>query len=347
PAVPDRGQRRRRPAQHERARAVRARGRGRKRLGGTGRRAVPVRRAGRTTGRVRRRRNRVADGGPDPRAQRGRQCRAANPRADPGPGTVSDMSIVYVGSYGSGISTFARDGARLTLLDRVDTPNPSWLTLSPDGRTLYTVDELDSRSVAAFEVTGSGLKLLSRAPTGGEAPCHLLLHPAGYLLAANYGSGSVSVHVLGDDGVVGPRVDLVRHTGSGADPDRQAGPHAHEVRLAGDLVVVVDLGLDRLIGYRLEPASGALTVAADPFARTHPGAGPRHAVAHPNGRWYVADELDSTISVFDPDVSTGVLHQVAALPASSSTVDGGNYPAGIALSRDATRVYVSNRGRDT
>ena len=257
------------------------------------------------------------------------------------------MSIVYVGSYGSGISTFARDGARLTLLDRVDTPNPSWLTLSPDGRTLYTVDELDSPSVAAFEVTGSGLKLLSRAPTGGEAPCHLLLHPAGYLLAANYGSGSVSVHVLGDDGVVGPPVDLVRHTGSGADPDRQAGPHAHEVRLAGDLVVVVDLGLDRLIGYRLDPATGALTVAADPFARTHPGAGPRHAVAHPNGRWYVADELDSTISVFDPDVSTGVLHQVAALPASSSTVDGGNYPAGIALSRDATRVYVSNRGRDT
>lgn len=198
----------------------------------------------------------------------------------------------------------------------------------------------------AFEIADDGLRLLSKAPTGGEAPCHLLWHPAGYLLAANYTSGSVSVHVLGDDGVVGPRVDLVQHKGSGPHP-RQEGPHAHEVRLVGDLVVVVDLGLDKLIGYRLDPATGALSVAADPFARTHPGAGPRHAVAHPNGRWYVADELDSTVSVFDPDPTTGVLHQVATVPSTLSTVDSENLPAGIALSRDATRLYVSNRGHDT
>lgn len=256
------------------------------------------------------------------------------------------MALVYVGSYDSGISTYERDGARLTLLDRTPTPNPSWLTRSPDGRFLYTVDELESPSVLAFAITEDGLRALGSAPTGGEAPCHLLWHPAGYLLAANYTSGSVSVHPLGDDGAVGPRVDLVQHKGSGPNP-RQEGPHAHEVRLVGDLVVVVDLGLDKLIGYRLDPATGELSVAADPFARTHPGAGPRHAVAHPNGRWYVADELDSTVAVFDPDPTTGVLHQVATVPSTLSTVDSENLPAGIALSRDATRLYVSNRGHDT
>jgi 6-phosphogluconolactonase (cycloisomerase 2 family) len=255
------------------------------------------------------------------------------------------MAIVYTGSYDSGISRFARDGARLTLLDRVDTPNPSWLALSPDGRHLYTVDELDSPSVLAFEVTDSGPRLLSKAPTGGEAPCHLLYHPAGYLLAANYGTGSVAVHVLGSDGVVGPRVDLVQHKGSGPHP-RQQGPHTHEVRLVGDTVAVVDLGLDRIVGYRLDPDTGALSVTADPLARTHPGAGPRHFVVHPGGRWYVADELDSTVAVFDPDPSTGILHQIGALPATLSTVDGENYPAEIVLSGDATRLYVSNRGRD-
>jgi 6-phosphogluconolactonase (cycloisomerase 2 family) len=247
------------------------------------------------------------------------------------------VNLVYVGSYTSGISVFARDGATLSLLDRVDTPNPSWLTLSPDRRYLYTVDELDSAAVYAFEVTDAGPRLLSLAPTGGEAPCHLLLHPAGYLLAANYGSGSVSVHVLGDDGVVGPRVELVQHDGP--------QPHAHQVRLAGDLVVVTDLGLDKLIGYRLDPATGELSVAADPFARTQPGAGPRHAVEHPNGRWYVANELDSTVAVFDPDRTTGVLRQVAAIP---STVDtAGNHPAEILLSPDGRWLYLSNRGRDT
>jgi 6-phosphogluconolactonase (cycloisomerase 2 family) len=152
----------------------------------------------------------------------------------------------------------------------------------------------------------------------------------------------VSVHPIGADGSLGPRADLVQHTGSGPNRERQEGPHAHEVKLAGDLVVVVDLGIDKLIGYRLDPATGRLTTAADPFARTHPGAGPRHAVAHPDGRWYVADELDATVAVFDPDPSTGILHEVAAVP---STMDGPSQPASIALSGD--RLYVSNRGPDT
>ena len=253
--------------------------------------------------------------------------------------------IVYVGSYGSGISLFARDGARLEFVDRLDVPAPSFLVAEPGGRVLYAVDELTDPSVASFEVLDGGrLRELSRQPTGGAAPCHLLRHPAGYLLAANYGSGSVAVHPIGADGTLGPLVDLVQHAGSGPHPERQQGPHAHEVRLAGDLVVVVDLGLDRLIGYRLDPATGRLSVAADPFARTHPGAGPRHAVAHPNGRWYVAGELDSTIAVFDPDPSTGVLHEVAALP---STAGPPSFPASIALSADRARLYVSNRGADT
>ena len=253
--------------------------------------------------------------------------------------------IVYVGSYGSGISIFTRDGARLERLDRLDVPHPSFLVADPDGRVLYAVDELTDPSVASFAVSDDGrLRELSRQPTGGGAPCHLLRHPAGYLLAANYESGSVAVHPIGADGILGPRTDLVQHAGSGPHPERQQGPHAHEVRLAGDLVVVVDLGLDRLIGYRLDPATGRLSVAADPFARTHPGAGPRHAVAHPNGRWYVAGELDSTIAVFDPDPSTGVLREVAAIP---STAGRPSFPASIALSADRSRLYVSNRGADT
>jgi 6-phosphogluconolactonase len=254
--------------------------------------------------------------------------------------------IVYVGSYGSGISIFARTGPRLEFVDRLDVPDPSFLVADPGGRFLYAVDELKDPSVASFAVSEGGrLRELSRQPTGGGAPCHLLHHPAGYLLAANYESGSVAVHPIGADGTLGPRTDLVQHTGSGPHPERQRGPHAHEVRLAGELVVVVDLGLDRLIGYRLDPATGRLSVAADPFARTHPGAGPRHAVAHPNGRWYVADELDATVAVFDPDPSTGVMHEVAALP--STAGPPASYPASIALSAGAGRLYVSNRGADT
>ena len=255
--------------------------------------------------------------------------------------------IAYVGSYGAGIAVCERDGARLTLLDRIDAPDPSYLVLDPAGETLYAVDELTDPSVAAYAVDGAGLRLINRRPAAGESPCHLLLHPRGYLMAANYGSGSVSVYPIRADGGLGPLAHQAQHTGSGPNAERQAGPHAHEVRVTGELVVVVDLGLDRLIGYHLDPSTGRLDVVADPFARTQPGAGPRHAIAHPNGRWYVANELDSTIAVFDPDPSTGVLHEIAAPPTTPSTVDDENYPASIVLSTDACRIYVSNRGRDS
>ena len=102
--------------------------------------------------------------------------------------------MIYVGSYGSGISIFSRSGPGLSLVDRLDVPDPSFLVAEPEGRVLYAVDELTDPSVASFQVLDDGrLRELSRRPTGGKAPCHLLRHPAGYLLAANYESGSVSV----------------------------------------------------------------------------------------------------------------------------------------------------------
>jgi 6-phosphogluconolactonase (cycloisomerase 2 family) len=255
--------------------------------------------------------------------------------------------LVYVGGYGSGISGYQRRGGRLSPIGTVASAQPSFLAVNADRSRLYAVNELTDYTVSAFAIEdGGGLRPLGSQPTGGSDPCHLLLHPAGYLLAANYGSGSVSVHPILPDGSLGERTDLAQHQGSGPNP-RQEGPHAHEVRLAGHLVVVVDLGLDRLIGYRLDPDTGRLEMAADPFARTHPGAGPRHAVAHPNGRWYVIDELDSTVSLFDPDPTTGVLHQVATVPSTLSTSDTENLPAGILLSADASRLYVSNRGQNS
>jgi 6-phosphogluconolactonase len=255
--------------------------------------------------------------------------------------------IVYVGSYDSGISIYARDGARLTLIEQVDAANPSFLARHPGGGVLYAVDELVDSTVTAYAIEGTGLRPLGRRPSGGAGPVHLLVHPAGYLVVANYGDGSVAVHALRPDGGLGALTDVVRHVGHGPHPVHQKSPHPHEVRLAGELIVVADLGIDKLIGYRLDPATGRLSVAADPFARTHPGAGPRGAAAHPTGRWYVSGELDSTLAVFDPDPSTGVLRQVAAPPATMSTVDDMNYPSTVVLSPDANRLYLANRGQDS
>jgi 6-phosphogluconolactonase (cycloisomerase 2 family) len=268
---------------------------------------------------------------------------------------VSDL--VYVGSYGSGITVYERDGHRLRPLDRTESPDPSFLVADLGRRCLYACnemvgheasrsrDDVQAGSVSSFAIESDGrLRPLNTQPTGGTLPCHIMLHPAGYVLAANYGTGSVSVHPVGADGTLGERTDLAEHHGHGPDPDRQAGPHIHQVKLASGVVVAIDLGLDRLVGYRLDPSSGRLEPGADPFARSRTGAGPRHAVAHPSGRWYVANELDSTVSVFEPDFELRELRLLDTVAATLEPPGERNYPGGIALSADANLLYLSNRG---
>lgn len=285
-------------------------------------------------------------------------------------------SLAFIGGYGSGISVYSRDGVHLTRLGSLATPDPSYLIADPRtagtgtdpagggtgaavaGRAahvLYAVNELTEGAVTSYAVEpDGGLRVVSTQPTGGVEPCHLALHTTdagAYLIVANYGSGSASVHPVGSGGALGPG-RLVRHHGRGPNPDRQAGPHAHQVHLFGDLVTVVDLGLDRLVHYRLDPTTGGLDPAGE--TSTVPGSGPRHAVTHPSGRWYVSCELDSTVAAFEPDPDTGALRRAATRPATesiqpgtASAVNTVNQPAGIALSADGRFLYVSNRGADT
>lgn len=227
--------------------------------------------------------------------------------------------------------------------------DPSFLA-ARSGDLLYAVDENEDR-VTAIALAGGAPRVLNSSGTGGSGPCHLAVHRAGgHLLTANYGSGSVAVHRLGADGSLGERTDLVQHTGSGPDPDRQSGPHAHMVLgdPRGAFVLAVDLGTDSVYTYRLDTATGRL--AGVSTARTAAGAGPRHAAFHPGGRFlYVANELGDSLTVCGYDPDTGTVTPGDSLPTVPAGSRGtqANYPAEVAVSADGAFVYVSNRGHDS
>ncbi|WP_410788160.1 lactonase family protein [Kribbella sp. C-35] len=232
---------------------------------------------------------------------------------------------LYLGTYGDGvgIATYDAEGKITRTGTIAGIPNPSFVIR--DGNFLYAVNEQDPGAVTAIDISGTP-RVLNRQPNHGSGPCHLA-KVGDYLLSANYGSGDVAVHPIAADGSLEQQTDLVRHDG----PE----PHAHQVVRVGDYVLAVDLGTDTIYTYTL--AAGRLTLQHQTKVRT--GAGPRHLVFHPSGKYaYVADELDSTVTICGYD--NGVLTVLDTVP----TGAGENYPGEVVISADGRFVYVTNRG---
>lgn len=234
--------------------------------------------------------------------------------------------------------------------------NPSFLVAHPNRRWLYAVSETDQQRDGApgsvwalrFGREPPVIQPINQRPSGGDWPCHLELDLSGrWLLVSNYSSGTIAVLPILPDGALGELADPVQHHGRSVHPQRQEGPHTHSAAFAPDnrFVIVADLGLDRLLVYAFDPATGKL--AAHASMHTRPGAGPRHIAFHPSGRRvYVANELDNTVSAYDYDAAQGLLRErqtLDTLPAGAPE----NTVAHIRVSPSGQRVYVSNRGHNS
>ncbi len=171
------------------------------------------------------------------------------------------------------------------------------------------------------------------------------------LLAANYGGGSIAALPIKPDGSLGEAVGSVQHTGASVDPKRQKEPHAHSIytNAANDRAYVCDLGLDKVMLYKLDAAAATLTPNDPPAGTVPPGSGPRHLAFGPAERFaYVINEMLSTITVLAHDPATGALREVetvSTLPA-GATVKG-NSTAEIFVHPNGRFLYGSNRGHDS
>lgn len=276
---------------------------------------------------------------------------------------ATSTTHVYVGTYAKG----DEDGVFVRALDEetgalrpvsaaTGIARPSFLDLGPGGRTLYAVAEIEEDpggALSAYRVSedGSELTLLNRQPTGAWGPCHVRVDREGrYALVANYAGGAVTVFPIAEDGSLGERSELIQHSGSSVNPDRQAEAHPHSCNLdpSERVVLVPDLGMDRVVLYRLDREKGRLDTNPVPWAPARPGAGPRHLDFHPNGRWvYVCNELDSTITAYRYDAESGGMEEMQSLSTLPDRYQGVSYTADVHVHPDGGFVYVSNRGHDS
>jgi 6-phosphogluconolactonase len=168
---------------------------------------------------------------------------------------------------------------------------------------------------------------------------------------ANYGGGSVACLPVDAAGRLEPASSFLQHEGSGADPKRQAGPHAHSINLdaANRFAIAADLGLDKLFIDRFDAAKGTLTPNDPPFARVAPGSGPRHFAFHPDGRHgYVINEMACTVTAFDYDPERGALSEIQTISTLPEGTRGSNLStAEVQVHPSGRFLYGSNRGHNT
>jgi 6-phosphogluconolactonase len=268
--------------------------------------------------------------------------------------------VVYIGTYtgeaSKGIYAFRFDDStgRLTPLGLVaETPSPSFLTASTDGRFVFAVNEVQSfagtpsGSVTSFTVDAASARLtqVSVQPSMGAGPCHLALDRTGrYLAVANYGGGNYALFPVGGDGRLQPATSVI--TGAGPNSPKPLG-HMVGFDAGNRFLIAADKGLDRMLVYRFDASTG-IASATQPTATALPtGSGPRHFALHPNGRLvFTINETSATITTFAWDPASGALTAKGSVPTRPAGVTGGS-TAEIAVHPNGRFVYGSNRGDDS
>jgi 6-phosphogluconolactonase len=195
------------------------------------------------------------------------------------------------------------------------------------------------------------LKLLNRQSAEGTAACYLDVDKTGKaVLVANYASGSVAALPVKADGSLGAAASFIPHAGSSVNPQRQKEPHAHCIVVSPDnkYAYAADLGTDRVVCYKLDPAATKLTPNDPPFARSPAGAGPRHLTFHPGGkRVYVVNELLNSVTAFDYQAESGALTEKQTISTLPGDFKGTSYCADVKVTPDGRFLYGTNRGHDS
>ena len=270
-----------------------------------------------------------------------------------GTGTTNGSKGIYAFQFDAGTGDLKPLGLA------AEAPSPSFLALSPDGKTLFAVNEIDSYhgqktgavSSYALDRTAGKLTLLNTVASRGAGPCHVNTDRTGrVLLVANYMGGSAASFQIAPDGHLSEAVSEFHYEsqgpGPGQDKERQDASHAHHATTSPDnrYAYINDLGLDQIHIYRLDPATAKLIPNQPAAWKGAVGSGPRVLRFHPSGRWaYCVNELSSTIDLLGWEPATGALTQMQRTDLEPKSFQGVSRAAEIIFDKSGKLAYAANR----
>lgn len=259
---------------------------------------------------------------------------------------AQEMVMMVVGTYTDGGSKgvysyrFNQETGAVEALDSLEMTNPSYLTLSSNGRLIYVVSEThdDQASLNVIRLnTRGGMRLFQTVPTDGADPCYVATNGE-FVLTANYSGGSMSVFELSQGGTQAKLATRFPGTTGGPDLSRQNLPHVHCACFTpdGEFVLATDFSADRILSYRIE---GQKVIDNGVAAVVSADSGPRHMTFSNDGRYaYLMSELSGNVTVFN--YKRGRLKMLQEVVSDSVGARGG---ADIHLSPDGRFLYSSNR----
>ena len=268
--------------------------------------------------------------------------------------------IMYIGTYteesnSNGIYTyrFNQENGTFELLSSASAGNPSFVTLSPDGKRLYAVSEYnDGRQGAySFDMSEDKVQLSNPVflptapkealPRAGADPCHIVADDK-YVITANYTGGDISVFSLD---VAGRLQTEVQHI-SFVEALHGSASHIHCIIPTPEkrYVLVTNLGKNCVyrFRYKARKASKGVKVLSDmkvAYRISDTIQGPRHLTFSKDGRFaYLINELGGECVVLS--YCKGKLKEVQRIMADEG---GGRGSADIHISPDGRFLYTSHR----
>ncbi|WP_337966676.1 lactonase family protein [uncultured Flavobacterium sp.] len=274
----------------------------------------------------------------------------------------SQNTYIFLGSYNrdktaESIQVYQLDTingklSKITAIKNV--VNPSYLTLSPNGKYLYACTETktpNAGSVSSFEFNPENktLTFLNSQKSGGENPVYVAVHKSGkWLVNGNYTEGSVSVHPLLENGKIDSLAQNFQYLDGSVNKERQDRSHIHSTVFSpqNDYLFLPDLGADKIRCYQFDATQKQPLVETDhPFIKTDLEAGPRHFTFHPNQKFgYCIEEMAGAISVYQYE--NGILTKIQHINTHPDNIKEGFESSDIHISPDGKFLYATNRGKE-
>lgn len=233
--------------------------------------------------------------------------------------------------------------------------NPSFITLSTDGRFLYSCIDTKmpySGNIAAFDFdsTNGQLKYLNKQSSAGANPVNLTVSENNkYIVTGNYTDASVTVFSTNANGTINTLLQTIPFIDSSVNKVRQNKSHIHSTIFSPDykFLYLPDLGADKIRVYKFDSGNEKPLVPQEQLTvHTVPGTGPRHMVFHPDKKFaYCTEEMGGMISAYT--FKQGKLIVVQRIFSYSKPIKGDYSTADIHISPDGKFLYASNRGENT